>query len=544
MVRVNKIDSNATGLRFCEEASLKILPTTVAHQVWYPLEPNEYSDFGGQITTVARNPINPSRQRKKGTVTDLDASCGFQLDLTQENSQRLLRGFMFAQFREKADTRGFNKERTFNSDGTEDTAPTNIPITSVTGTGETYDAASGLTIFEIGDLIWARDFTNSANNGLKRATAVTATTVTVAEDIVDEAAPPTTARLNAVGFQFAAGDLDVDASSGFAKLTTTIKDLTELGIIPGEWIFVGGDSAATKFPTNAVNNGLKRVRSVTANEIVIDKSDSDMITEASTTETIQVFIMSRLIKNESDPDLIKRYPYQFERTLGANDDADLTLQQSEYILGSIANQLTINISTASKVTVDLVFVGMDNTTIDENVTGADTIKSSVSGAVAPDIVEADPFNTSSDITRFSMAKVTDGDEAPEDLFAFIQEMTLSIDNGATPDKAVGVIGAFDVSMGTFTVDANATAYFADVAAIQTVRDNDDITMDMHLVKQNMGVSFDLPLISVGDAKPNVAQDEAITIPLTNAAASGAKIVTTLNHTLLIGFFDYLPDAAE
>ena len=74
MVAVQKIDSNVTGLRYQEERSIGVAEP---NNPWLVLEPNSYDDFGGEFTTVARNPINAGRQRQKGVLVDLDATGGF-----------------------------------------------------------------------------------------------------------------------------------------------------------------------------------------------------------------------------------------------------------------------------------------------------------------------------------------------------------------------------------------------------------------------------------------------------------------------------------
>jgi hypothetical protein len=123
-------------------------------------------------------------------------------------------------------------------------------------------------------------------------------------------------------------------------------------------------------------------------------------------------------------------------------------------------------------------------------------------------------------------------------------MSIKISNGVTPDKAIGVTGAFEANAGTFTVTGQMTAYFANVAAVQAVRDNADITLDAHFVKANAGISIDLPLITLGNGRPQVEQDKAITLPLDLDAATGAKVAAALDYTTLMVFWDYLPDAAE
>ena len=508
MAKVNKIDSNITGLAYTEEQSLGVLPIT---PIWKPLEPNGYSSFGGEITTISRNPINPSRQRKKGVVTDLNATGGWGTDLTQENFQDLVQGFMFANLRTKNE----------------------LPVADV-DTGDTtndYEPTSGGDGYVANDLLFAKGFTDSAANGLKVVSGIpSANSVPVTT-----ALPPLTSQsgtISRVGFQFATADVNIDIAGTLPALVSSAKDLTTLGLIPGEFIFIGGDNATNQF-VNSVNNGFCRVRSIATNRIEFDKTSGVMVAETGTGLDIQIFF-GRVCKNELGT-LIKRRSYQLERQLGAPDDASPSQIQSQYVVGAVASELSLNIASASKVEMDLTFQG----TKSENRTGVQGVKT----GTRQSLLESDAFNTSDNIPRIKLAKVVNGNASPEPLFAFAQDITITINNNLDPNKAIGVLGAFDVSAGTFQVSGEMTTYFSDVASIDAVINNEDISLEVHLSKANQGISIDLPLISLGDGSPNVEQDQAITLPLSMDAATGAKIHTALDHTLLFIFWDYLPDLA-
>jgi len=517
MAAVNKISSNDIDLAFAEEDSIKTLPGT---PVWYGVQANTVTDFGGNVTKTPREFLTSDRQRRKGQTTDLEAAGSVNHDLVQDGLQRLLQGFMFADFRYKAETGGMGDSGV---------------ITSV-GAANDYTRTTGSFVtdgFKVGDIVHGAGFTNSANNGMKTVSAVAALTLTVNETLVAEASPPAAAQVVMVGFEFATGDLEVDASGDLPILTTTTKDCTELGLVPGETIYVGGDAALNNF-NNSANAGWARVRSVDTNEIVLDKTADTFVTDASAAQEVHLFC-GRVLKNETGTDIVRR-TYNVERQLGAPDDASPSQIQSEYLTGAVPNELTLNVPTADLAKLDINWMACDH----EQRTGVVGVKSGTRVAA----VEEEAYNTSSNVPRVKIAVVDSTDSAPTALFAFAEELTITVNNNISLDKAVGVLGAFDATHGMFSVSGNITAYFADVAAVSAVRNNSDVTLEMHLVRDNAGMSLDLPLLSLGDGRLNVEKDESIKLPLTHDAATGASIDSGLDHTLCMVFWDYLPDAAE
>lgn len=507
MVAPNKIDSNITGLAFAEEVSLKQLPGVVTNgvndeslAVWQNLEPNGYSDFGAEIATVARSFINPSRQKRKGGVSDLDATGGFTQDLTHSNLAHLLQGFFFAD----AHQRGSTKLLDGTTNAVAATATRITFETPITGDGNIH-AATG--------------FAESTNNFV-HFDGTFGTPLEYCDAPVPltlEPNPPASARVDIVGHQFAASDLTLTVVDGVVTLDSAV-DFTSFKIQTGEWLFIGGDTAPTRFTAGAF---YARVGLMTADKLTLEECTGNPVTDPGTGKTIQMYF-GTFIRNESNPSLIKRRSFQFERQLGNDGDG----VQAEYIKGAVANELSITIPTADKIEAELNFVALDTDYRDgvEGLKGGDRIAAPGESA----------FNTSTGVYRQRLA--IHGSATP--LFAYVTEAKLDIKNGVAANKAVGVLGGFDLTAGDFEVSGEITAYFSTVAAVAAIRRNDNVSFNVIGARENSGFVFDIPLLSLSGSGPKVEKDKEITLPVNMAAAENKR-----GYTASVTFFPYLPDIA-
>lgn len=511
----NTIDSNVSQLRYCEEDSFGVVS---GDEVWYPLDPNSYGDFGPQIGTTARAPITSDRQNRKGVTTDLDASGSFNIDLTQSNLTRLIQGFFFADIAEKGTTVPLNSAA--------------VVVSAVDGTNEDFETAGTFFTTIVGHLVLAEGFTNAANNGVHEVTTgPTTTSIPVLSNLVTET-PPATATLKLVGYEFGDARVNVNATGGaFPRLERASGSVnwTTIGIQAGDWIWIGGDLAANRF-VNAANNGWARVRSIAADSMTIDKSQGTMVDETGTDLTVRVYFGDRINNDPlgSEGSVYNRRSYQLERTLG-DDGVDT---QAEYLEGAIPNEMTITISTADKITVDMAFVAKDASTV----TGTVGVK----GGTRPTLADTDAFNTTSHVPFMRMGLRSNIDSNPGSLFAYLSELSLTIGNNVSPIKAVANLGAVEMTSGNFAVTGNATAFFNTVGAQAAVRNNSDVDICAGLVRNNAGFMLDVPLLSLGDGQLDVALNEPITLPL---EVMGAKD-TTYSYSASFTVFHYLPDVAE
>ena len=298
--------------------------------------------------------------------------------------------------------------------------------------------------------------------------------------------------------------------------------MTTLGLIVGEWIFLGGDAVGNKFVTNLP--GYARVKAISATYIDFDETTFVASTEAGTGKNIRIFF-GKAFKNELAAS-IKRRSYQLERRLG-NDGVGI---QSELVTGAFANTLTLNIPSADKINIDLGFVGMNY----ETRSGTDGLKSGTRVSAPNDSA----FNTSSVIYRMKMSILDAVTMNPSALFGFVTDAKIALANGVKPNKALGVMGAFDASAGDFEITGSVTAYFSTVASAAAIKNNSDVELNVIIARANTGFIVDIPLMGIGGGKNAVAKDTPITLPIEMMAARNVN-----DYTLLATVFSYLPNAA-
>ena len=437
----------------------------------------------------------------------------YEEDLTPDDWLYRMEGFMYAETRETAKTMPINGDQ--------------VTITSVSATQ--YLAADGLDVFNVGDLILADNFTNVGNNGLKRATAVAAGTVTAA-GLVAEASPPSDAKLTQVGFQFTTADATITTPAGaLPQLNATTKDLTDLNLTVGSWVVVGGDLSANQFDTDGANF-IGRVYSISADAIVFDKSNKTIAADAGTGKTIRIFIAD-MLKNEADPDLIESSAYQFERTGG--EDADGVV--SQYFISMQPTTCTINLPVSAFVAATYNYQGEGS----EGRDGSEGLKA----GTRPNVTSERPFTTTSSMIVSAIQPYSAADAFPSPYFTYVQDAAVTIDNSVGEVFAHTSLAAIENPEGSFVVNGTLTTMLrTDNRYLDAIREGTDATYHAIWASvDNLGLVMDLPLVTLSGGEAEVADSDVVKISTTfNASAS--RHDGNDSYTIAFNYFNYIPDA--
>lgn len=488
--------TNNFSLQYAIEQSIGVLPGS---PTWKLLEPNAIGGFGATISTVARSPISKNRQRRKGTITDLDSAVEFDADLTLEHFIDFIEGFMFANF----------------------VGPIKVVPTAVTASAFTVPTMAAAV--PQNTLIYARGFTNAANNGVHLVdTGGTTTSIPVVGGGLVAESPPASQNVSVeiCGFRTAAGDLDVDASG---NLVSTALDFADLDLTAGQFIWIGGELAINQF-TNAENTGFARVVSIATNLLTLDKKGQTFVTEANTTQLVDLFF-GQFIKNVGvdDAEYLER-SFQFE---GAYDNLEYPGPGDawEYAKGNFCNTMGFELPLTNKATINFGFVGTDTeppTT--SRATGADT-------PVNP--VQTGAFNTSADIARLRIIEV---DETG--LTTDFKSLNVNLNNNVSPEKVLGTLGAKFMNTGNFEVDIEAQLLFSNPAVVEAIRQNRRLTMDFSIQNDDGAIMVDIPSLTLGGGGRDFPVNESILIN-TTAQAYGD---TTFGNSLSVSMFPFVPSS--
>lgn len=494
---------------------------------WFGLEPNSIGDAGAEITTTPRNPISKLRQRRKGTVTDLDSAFSYEADLTMDLIHRFTDCLVMAD--------AGNADLTFRG----------APATS---SGYTIPAATADQAQKIrwvsggpATLVYARGYQAAANNGLKPITADVAAAgvlITVAGNSAET--PPTNAEVSVAGIRAEAGDLAVTVTAGIATLTSgngsSVNPLnfTHLGVKVGQRIHIGGLTSTNRFfgAGPIVSFGSGRIRTIEAGTMTLDKLDATLITSDGTTtgaggtEVAVDLLYGRFYRNVpvDSSEFLEQY-LQFESEYPNLYETDPPTPVAEpdgyeYSLDNLLDEWVFNFAGQDKATCELSFVGTDT---EPPVDGASR-KTNADSPISPLFTEA--INTSADFVRLRIADVDD-----DGLTTDFKDTTITVRNNVSPEKVLGVLGARYMNTGNFEVDVESTVLFTNAEVPARIRENTTVSMDWTIQNDDGAAAYDVPSGTLGDGSKEFPTDESIRVAVTLQAFVDSFFGTSFSCSL-------------
>lgn len=519
--------TNNTGLNFAREDSLGVLPGSPD---WKGLEPNAINEFGSDITTVARDPISKSRQRRKGTTTDLDAAFEYDGDMTLDSFTDFIEAFLFST--------AVNSDLTFTGI---DVGATGFTIPSATAAQAAklqFTAAGPIS------LLYATGYLTAANNGLHPLTVdVAATDLVMQFSGATAETAPTNADVSIAGIRAEAGDLALaivgtvgTLSSGNGTPVTQL-DFTTIGLTVGQRIHIGGTADANRFGSTAAADGTRsfgsaRVTAITAAALTIDKIDATLVASDGTddgvagTEIPVDLLFGRFIRNvDVDSSEYAAISYQFEAAYANLFETDPPTPVAnpdgfEYTKGCLANLLTWNMPLTDKATATFAFVG---TNAEEPV---DNASRKAGASTARDPLFTGALNTTADFFRL---RIADTDETG--LTSDFKDMTITMNNNVTPEKVLGLLGARFMNTGNFEFDIETQALFTSALVPARIRSNATVSMDWLVKNDDGAIAVDVPSATMGSDGKDFTVNESIKINLTVQAFKDATFGTSIGVSL-------------
>ena len=519
MVAVRKISADCTSLAYTVEESINVLP---ASPDWQILPVTSYpGEFGAVVEFMTDDQLGGGRAVEKGIPVNKTVSAGFESAVRQDWLQPFLPGFMFNKAIELGNTNTLNKSATM------------ATLTGVTGTayaGTNFTAANGFENTNDTKLIIAKGFGVAGNNGLKAMTGLSATSLS-ATGLTAEASPPAGAGLQVCGLIVSDSAAATSVSPG--QLTIVSSSLASGGDLeqpPGTFIHLGGDTVASRY-ANRANTGWARIDRVTSTGVVCDITDfyeqQAPVAIPSPGTTIEIYLPTRIFKDQLLCDDSLRTTYQLERRLGKSDTTD-PYEQGQLVTGAVCNQLDIAIQTANKVMTTLAFVCSKSYRRDGSVelwAGANRL--------AKD--ETEMFNVSKDIKYGRLYRYDTTTTQKKTLFGIVQTGTFTINNNAEGIPGWGEWGSHDVNTGKFNVSCNIEALFTTTRALDLAERGQNAGIFIVFARGNSGFILDIPLVTVMTAPLNLATNQAVNISLNNVGNR-----SRFGHSVSFQYFDYLP----
>ena len=496
--------TNAEGLNiaFVEETSPGASPPPTTG--WYNQECNVITDPGPDYKKQARNPFTITRQLRRPFVAGLDCTLSLEVDATRDS----VRYFGPGMFKSVWKDSGGKGQAVY-------------AVTSVDADGFNVAALGDLPD---GTLVVSRGSENDENNGVWVVSGAAPGKIAITGALTVEADPPANMIVEVCGFQFGAGDFEIDADGNF---TTTVKDLTQLDLNEHQFVVLGS-ADEVDLPhhfANAEYYGAAEVITIAANKLTTRRRSWEVgLADDGAGKTIRLFFTSWIrdvARSHDDENLVS---YAIEATYPglAEGPAD----SYEYMLGYMLNDTTLNMAAENKLTMQMTFIGKSaEVPTTERATGPEN---------ALDPVTSLAVSTSSDFIRLSVDNI---DESG--LMSHFEDLKIVIKNNITAEKAIATLGNAFTPLGVFESQWSGRVFLETPEIVTAVKDNRILRLAAGARNDDFGLMLDTPSAASMKSKKIIEHNRTVRIDSETDGFMDSKS----KFSMAMSYFAFLPRQA-